>query len=104
MDAEYIGTRQSEATTIESCDQEESCVTDVQTSDGEMYYGVFSDDESSESNEVDYETDLEVDEESMFKLCGNVTMLLLALPVPKEFISVDLMVLRHAFFTNLSAT
>ena len=71
MDAEYIGTRQSEATTIESCDQEESCVTDVQTSDGEMYYGVFSDDESSESNEVDYETDLEVDEESKFKLCGN---------------------------------
>ena len=39
-------------------------MTDVQTSDGEMYYGVFSDDESSESNEVDYETDLEVDEES----------------------------------------
>ncbi|MEW8204426.1 MAG: hypothetical protein AB2764_20190 [Candidatus Thiodiazotropha endolucinida] len=42
-----------------------SCVTEIQNSDGEMYYdGVFSDEESAEENEGDYETDLEVDEES----------------------------------------
>ena len=64
VNAEYITTRQSEAMTTGSCDQEESCVTDAQNSDGEMYYAVFSDDESSESQEGDYETDLEVDEES----------------------------------------
>ena len=70
--AEYMGTRQSEAMTIGSCAEEEetlgreSCVTEIQNSDGEMFYdGVFTDDEeSAEENEVDYETDLEVDEES----------------------------------------
>ena len=40
-------------------------MTEIQNSDGEMYYdGVFSDEESAEENEGDYETDLEVDEES----------------------------------------
>ena len=73
--AEYIGTRHSEAMTIGSCTEEEtlgreSCVTDIQNSDGEMFYdGVFTDDEeSAEENEVDYETDLEVDEESKLRL------------------------------------
>lgn len=68
-----MGTRQSETLTVGSYTEEEetvegqSCVTEIQNSDGEMFYdGVFSDDDdaSSEENEGDYETDLEVDEES----------------------------------------
>ena len=70
--AEYVGTRHSEAMTIGSCTEDEtlgreSCDDD---GDGEMFYeGVFTDDEeSAEENEVDYETDLEVDEESKVRL------------------------------------
>lgn len=69
VEAEYITTRPSETITTGSFAEDEhglgkSCVTEIQNSDGEMYYdGVFSDEESAEENEGDYETDLEVDEE-----------------------------------------